>query len=253
MPPELPRLLTDIDRDTIGALLLHIWTAFTVIRPELSIRLAPFAAWLDSPTATRLDGARATLRAAVHAGVLDLASDRDAIREVDLLGRVYQELQKPGRKKAHGEFYTPEPVARFKAEKILEGIEPGTVTDPFAGTGGLLRAAAQVLRERGTDPRTVEWRAADINPVAVSALAVNAYLWDLGHQVVIGRANTTAEPDWETRAAREQRSALEQHAVRVQTVFLLAAFSHLLVSSPAQTGYDTSPETAEPASQARQP
>ena len=43
-PPGLPRLLTGIGPDTIGALLLHIWTAFTAIWPELSIRLAPFAA-----------------------------------------------------------------------------------------------------------------------------------------------------------------------------------------------------------------
>ena len=167
--PDPAKLILGADRDEIADLLRHIWTLFAITRPELSIRTGPFAAWLDDPASAQLDGAHTTAHAVVKAGQLTLTGDRDLAREVDLLGHVYQELRNPKAKKAHGEIFTPAVLATAMARMTLAGAEPGqSICDPFAGTGGLLRAAAQELRAQGVDPRSMHWHAADIDPVLVA-------------------------------------------------------------------------------------
>jgi hypothetical protein len=90
------------------------------------------------------------------------------------------------------------------------GPEPADqISDEVAGTGGMLRAAAQDLRQRGKDPHKVWWFANDIDPVAVAALAVNAHLWDLGPNVVLGCVDVLAEPDWTREAIKAQARELE--------------------------------------------
>jgi len=173
----------------------------------------------------------------VKAGQLNVTGDRDLACEVDLLGHVYQELRNPKARKAHGEIYTPAPIATAMARLTLDGAKPGqSICDPCAGTGGLLRAAAQQLRADGVDPHTIHWYAADIDPVVVSGLAVNMHLWDLGPHVVVGCANVLAEPDWETRARAEQRAAVEQHNARVLVARFLAltACSQPLPNMPGE-------------------
>jgi hypothetical protein len=100
-------LILDADRGEIAELLRHVWRMFAVIRPELSIRTGPFAAWLDNPSGEQLDGAQAVARAAVDSGQLSLTGDRDRVCEVDLLGYAYQLLRNAKAQKAHGEMYTP--------------------------------------------------------------------------------------------------------------------------------------------------
>jgi len=235
--PNPAKLILAADRDEIAALLRHIWTLFAIVRPELSIRTGPFAAWLDNPSSAQLDGAHATAHAVVRAGQLALTADRDLAREVDLLGRVYQELRNPAAKKARGEVYTPGPVATLMARMVLAGAEPGqSICDPCAGTGGLLRAAARELRAQGSNPRAMHWYAADIDPVAVSALAVNVHLWDLGPHVVVGCANTLAESDWRARALAEQHAAIGHHNARVTVARCLAALR--LLTTAAQPASD---------------
>jgi hypothetical protein len=242
--PDPAKLILAADRDEIAALLRHIWTLFAIIRPELSIRTGPFAAWLHDPSSAQLDGAHATAHAIVRAGQLALTADRDLTREVDLLGRVYQELRNPGAKKARGEVYTPAPLATLMARMALSGTEPGqSICDPCAGTGGLLRAAAAELRAQGTDPCAMHWYAADIDPVAVSGLAVNAHLWDLGPHVVVGCANTLAEGDWQARAVAEQHTAIDQHNARVTIARSLAALR--LLTATAQTGGGPGPASGQ--------
>jgi N-6 DNA Methylase len=234
--PDPAKLILGADRDDIAELLRHIWTLFAITRPELSIRVGPFAAWLDDPTTGQLDGAHATAQALVKAGQLTVTGDRDLACEVDLLGHVYQELRNPKARKAHGEIYTPAPLATAMARLTLAGAKPGqSICDPCAGTGGLLRAAAQHLRADGVDPHTIHWYAADIDPVVVSGLAVNMHLWDLGPHVVVGCANVLAEPDWETRARAEQNAAIDQHNTRLLVARFLAA-ERLLTAAAEQAG-----------------
>jgi len=234
--PDPAKLILGAGRDDIADLLRHIWTLFAIARPELCIRVGPFAAWLDDPTSAQLDGAQATAQAVVKAGQLSLTGDRHLACEVDLLGHVYQELRNPKARKAYGEIYTPAPLATAMARLTLAGAKPGqSICDPCAGTGGLLRAAAQQLRADGVDPHTIHWYAADIDPVVVSGLAVNMHLWDLGSHVVVGCTNVLAEPDWERRARAEQQAAVEQHNARVLVARFLDA-DRLITAAAERAG-----------------
>jgi len=110
------------------------------------------------------------------------------------------------------------------------------LVDDCAGTGAFLRAAAQVLRERGIDPQAMHWYAVDIDPVAVAALAVNAALWELGPHVVLGRADILTEPEWPARAHAEQARALRLHALRITAAQVLAADYMLNSDEPPDRG-----------------
>jgi hypothetical protein len=140
-------------------------------------------------------------------------------------------------------------MATIEARLTLADAEPGqSICDPCAGTGGLLRAAAQNLRARGIDPRSMRWYAADIDPVVVAGLAVYMHLWDLGPQIVVGCADVLVEGDWEARATAEQDTAIEQHRMRVLAARVLA-FDRLMtaaVQDARHPGQDPADGTAEP-------
>jgi type I restriction enzyme M protein len=74
----------------------------------------------------------------------------------DVIGDAYEYLIKQfadtTNKKA-GEFYTPRSVVRLMVD-ILKPQEGETVYDPACGTGGMLLAAVEHVREAGGDPRT---------------------------------------------------------------------------------------------------
>jgi len=232
--PDPASQILAADRDQTADLLRDIWTLFAIIRPELSIRTGPFAAWLDNPSAAQLDGAHATARAVATAGLLSQTADRRRARDMDLLGVVYQELRNPKAGKTRGEVYTPAALAAAMARLTVSGAEPGqSICDPCAGTGGLLLAAATQLRSQGIEPGSMHWYAADIDPIAVAGLAVNAHLWDLGPHVVIGRADTLAEPDWHARALSEQQTAIEHHNAQVTIARFLAATALLGAAAEA--------------------
>lgn len=224
------RILGLADQE-IARLLAEVWALFTICRPELAFRCGPFGAWLNAeePDAHLLAGAAAVARAAVGSGLLGLTLDLEVARRIDLLGCVYTMMRSHRARAARGEFYTPPGVAELMAQMALGGLEPGqSICDPTAGTGGLLRAAASTLRADGRDPHDYVWAGCDIAPVAVAGLAVNAHIWSLGRQVVIGCADSLAEPDWPTRAMREQREATEAQRSRVRTAHAISATRVLL-------------------------
>ncbi|MEA1053341.1 class I SAM-dependent DNA methyltransferase [Lamprobacter modestohalophilus] len=74
----------------------------------------------------------------------------------DVIGDAYEYLIKKfadtTNKKA-GEFYTPRSVVRLMVD-LLEPQEGETIYDPACGTGGMLLACVEHVRERGGDPRT---------------------------------------------------------------------------------------------------
>ena len=76
----------------------------------------------------------------------------------------------------------------------------------------MLLGAATHMRSLGMDPGDYIWVANDISPVAVACLAVNAFLWQLGQQVIFGVANSLADPLWPERAVGEQIAVLEHRA-----------------------------------------
>jgi hypothetical protein len=228
--PEPRDQILALGDEEVAQLLGEVWALFTISRPDLAFRCGPFGEWLNAEKPDRhlLAGAGAVARAAVKAGLLELTLNLEVVRQVDLLGCVYTVMRSHSAKAARGEFYTPPNVAEMMARMTLGGLGPGqAVCDPTAGTGGLLRAAASVLRADDRDPGDYVWYGCDISPVAVAGLAVNAHVWGLGCQVVIGCADSLAEPDWEVRALREQRAAIDAQRSRVRTAAALGAMKVL--------------------------
>jgi hypothetical protein len=191
----------------------EMWTWFWMRRPDLCNMAGPLGDWVnDEDLGEDLTRAIArTARAAVKAGITGILSDGHLL-DVDLLGHAHMTLRPKASRDARGEFYTPAAVCYTMAKMILgdcKDLEPGmSIAEPAAGTGGMLRAAAQVLRECGRDPAEFWWVINDISPLAVAGLAVNAHVWGLGHNVIIGVADTLADPAWYGAAWEYQQTAL---------------------------------------------
>jgi hypothetical protein len=128
---------------------------------------------------------------------------------------------------ARGEFYTPDEVCYTMARMLLgdlKDLKPGaSIAEPAAGTGGMLRGCAQAIREAGRDPAEFVWVVNDISPQVTAALAVNCHVWGLGPNVIVGVADSLAEPDWPARAWRAQKGAIEHAADLWQAAAGLAA------------------------------
>jgi len=188
--------------------LRELWRLYVNLRPDLVPRLYPLFSWLfaDDLPDDLLRAAQDTAHAALATGQLQVTGT-DARYEVDLLGAVLTELRSDSARKGHAQVYTPADVARLIAEML--GVAEGeTVHEPAAGTGGMLRAAAQAMRAAGRDPATVGWVAVDIDELAIACLAVNVHLWNLGTNVLLGVGNSLTG-DWTTRAEAERRECLE--------------------------------------------
>ena len=72
-------------------------------------------------------------------------------RGVDVPGDVYQWTLTQARRKRHGIFYTPEPLARSLVEQAFDELgdePPRKILDPSCGSGRFLLAAFRLLRER---------------------------------------------------------------------------------------------------------
>jgi adenine-specific DNA-methyltransferase len=74
-----------------------------------------------------------------------------------------------------GQFFTPEPIARFMADAVL-AIDPATVLDPGVGGGVLLRAV-------GTHPRRF---GCDIDPIAVELASASLAAQGGESEIVLG-------------------------------------------------------------------
>jgi hypothetical protein len=214
--------------EQIAQMLEGVWCLFTITRPELAFRCGPFGEWLDEEprNTANVAAAAAVARAAVEAGLLALPLDRGNAQKVDVLGHCNLMLRNHEAPRTRGQFYTPAPLTEAMASMALAVPErERSICDSYAGTGGMLRAAAEQLRKAGEDPHDFWWYGCDIDPVVVAALAVNAHIWDLGPRVLIGCTNVLTEPDWKVRAAEEQRTAVEIQETLAAGATLLAVAS----------------------------
>lgn len=88
-----------------------------------------------------------------HFSALDLSNKRVTS---DVMGDAYEYLIKQfadSTKNKAGEFYTPRSVVRLMID-VLDPKAGETVYDPACGTGGMLLAAVEHVRDLGGDPRT---------------------------------------------------------------------------------------------------
>lgn len=224
------KLLLAADDQFIARLLSEIWSGFWILRPELGRLTGPIAGWVnDDPPGKDLVHALAhTARTAVKVGLLDLVYG-GGLADTDLLGKVYTETRPKSTRDARGEFYSPANLCQMMAAMIMPDIKPGqSIAEPAAGTGGMLRAAAQVIRRQGMNPGDFWWVANDVSHTAVACLAVNCHVWDLGPRVVIGIADSLAEPGWPERAWREQQEVTRQRDEQMKLARSLAMFRHVL-------------------------
>jgi hypothetical protein len=206
------------------------WARWWIMRPDLVDRATPLHKWVDDekPDVRRASAVRAVVKAALTNGLLHLTTSDDAeLRSTtDLMGAVLSVMRSEGAHDALAEIHTPPDVAYLMARMLLDGmlLKPGmTFDEPAGGTGGMYRAAAQVMRERGIDPHQFGWSLTDIDPLAAAGAAVNAILWDLGPHVLIGCGDTLHEGNVHARAVREARESLERRdRLHSQAVFLAA-------------------------------
>lgn len=130
-------------------------------------------------------------------------------------------------------------MARVMLEPLIGDLKPGmSFGEPCAGSGGMLLAAAEVLRSHGFSPDEFLWVANDVDPVATALLAVNAHLWELGHGVLVGCADSLAEPDWMRRAWEAQCAAIRHRDDLLGTAAFVTAIRQaetLLVGKTAET------------------
>ena len=214
--PDPVKMLTEAPDEAIARVLTGIWAEFWMDCPELARLTGPLAGWMNNknPARAEIRSIANVARAAVQAGLLDLASS-GSLRDTDLLGLMYHQMRARGGASANwaqGEFATPPAVCKLMADLALSGpgrLKPGS---PLAagpsGTGELLRAYAGHIREQDMDPAGFWWITHGITPAAVAVTAVNCHLWDLGPHVVIGIADSIAEPGWPKRAWAEQQAAI---------------------------------------------
>jgi hypothetical protein len=199
----------------------HTWRSITRARPETIHLLYPLIAWIFDDTETNVHPhAHAVAQAALRAGQPDLTGT-DRRFDTDLLGNVLMVLRPKSALQARGQFYTPADISKLVAQMVgVDGF--GDVLEPMMGTGGMLRAAAEVMREQGRDPRSVRWVGCDIDEIAVACSTVNSMIWGLGHDIIFHVGNALAE-GWESRAfaQREQLRRLAADIERDQRLIAL--------------------------------
>jgi hypothetical protein len=150
----------------------------------------------------------------------------DRRQEVDLLGTVLTMLRPPSALKGRGQFYALASLTRLMAlMSDVDGMQ--RVLDPAMGTGGMFRAVAEVMREKGRTPATAQWLVCDIDELAVACTTVNSMIWNLGEDIAFCVAGALVE-DWEVKALA-QRDELRRVAIDVQQY---RAFFALLDKKP---------------------
>lgn len=179
----------------------RMWAETISCHPFLRGHIHHLTGWMHE--AREVDKEAAVKCWAIVAGIDMLAlAERE---RGEILGPLYLQLRSASWRKAHGAVYTPQAISELMAEMndIQEGM---SVQDPCCGCGGMLTAAARVMRKHGRDPRTVRWVFNDIDPLAVAIAGVNAAAAGMGPHVELHCGNALA-PSLEQRGAVITRSA----------------------------------------------
>ncbi|MCO1580532.1 SAM-dependent methyltransferase [Crossiella sp. SN42] len=218
----------------IATRLRHVWRRFGLGRPDLWPAAHAMLTWLwTDHNGQNLRGAQAMVQAAIRHGIIDWICDPARSGEADLLGALWSQLHTSGSRSMTGQFFTPMDVADLMVSISIPPVRPGmTVHDVAIGTGGLFRAVAQRMRASGFDPTGATWIGVDADPLAIAACAVNAHLWGLGRNVLLGVGDVLAGDVLE-QAGRARREAIRARDAAVLGARLRADLAALgLVNSP---------------------
>lgn len=228
----------DMPADHFADLVRGLWAYFVRLRPDLVNAAWPLTSvWLhpeDHLSDEAVRAAKTAVDAAVRADLFGLTGTHRR-EDTDLLGTVLTLLRPRSALQSRGQYYTPSHLALMIAD-LSDIEENASVCDPTVGTGGMFRAAAQSLRQRDRDPGTVLWVGGDIDSYAVACLAVNAVVWRLGNNVVLGTGDSLTE-DWVPRAFALRNEPVQLAASLRRDRAMIEAFQAL--TAPVATAADS--------------
>ncbi|MBC7299830.1 N-6 DNA methylase [Nocardia salmonicida] len=206
------------DDKLVHVLRRELWAPFWVRFPYLGRMSLPISRWIldEEPDRATIAGVRAIAAAAFRHGLLDITASADPANRsgADVLGAVLTQLRSRGARQALGEFHTPADVSDLMAYVTTMTELPqtgGWLGEPTAGTGGMIRSVAEVLRVRGADPADYRWFMGDIDALAVAGCAVNTYLWGLGDAVVLFHGDILTHGDALELAIAQRAEILGHH------------------------------------------
>ncbi|MEU5434503.1 N-6 DNA methylase [Streptomyces sp. NPDC020719] len=247
------QILAQDDRQLI-AMYRQIWSAQWLHRPDLIDRARILHEWLndaEEPDKHRTYVVRAVTKTILDRGLLELTGHADPYlrAQADVLSPTLTALRSLGAQQGLGEYHTPSPISDSIAEVLLgelttemftdhlKNLKPQQhIHDPAAGSGGMLRSAAQKLRREGLDPADFRWSMVDIDPIAAACAAVNALTWGLGPRVTVACADTLANPHAVEDAMAQARAVIEHRDRVVGQAHMIAAIrrtQHLLEQTTA--------------------
>jgi len=225
---ELAARLTSMDGPQLIQVLERIWALRWLGDPYLVDTAHPIRTWLEQDLPEQaIVGVRAVAAAAMRHGLLQLTRGADPYgrAEADVLGPLITAFRPRSAYTERGQIHTPQDLAEVLARlAFLDLPAPGaSFDDPAAGSGGLMRAAAQVLRDAGRDPADHLWSMGDIDPLSAACCATNAMIWGLGPSVLIFHGNTLAQGDGPRLATQRRAEVLAHHANVVGAARIMAA------------------------------
>ncbi|CAM5314953.1 N-6 DNA methylase [Streptomyces abikoensis] len=252
-PSLIGQILAQTD-DELIQMYREIWAGHWMQRPDLIERARILHEWLDdSPhDKHRLSMVRAVTRAALKAGILDLTGHADPFfrSAADVLSPTMTALRSLGAQKGLGEYHTPPALTDCIAEAMIGEIsvavqadalgklQPGEhIHDPACGSGGMLRAAGQAVRERGVEPASMRWSGVDIDSIAAACAAVNFIVYELGPHSTVACADALARPNAvegamvEARAVVEHRDRMLRMAAMLRGIRLAQDFLNKVVQA----------------------
>ncbi|GGX51000.1 hypothetical protein GCM10010341_85720 [Streptomyces noursei] len=250
--PDLKAQILAQDGPQMITMLREIWSTQWLHRPDLIDRARILHEWLnDDVDDYRMAAVLAVAETALKRGLFDLTGHADPFLRsaTDVLSPVMMCMRSHGARLGLGEFHTPAPLAEsIAAVTVSEMVtaaagfaaqqpSPGDhIHDPAAGSGGLLRAAAQLLRERGHDPATYRWSMVDVDHIAAACAAVNAIVWSLGPHVTVACADSLANPNAVEDAMKEARAVYahrDEVVGKAQIMATIRQTQHLLEQAHA--------------------
>ncbi|MEU1151919.1 N-6 DNA methylase [Streptomyces sp. NPDC005918] len=175
------------------------------LRPDLWTTARPLFDWTSEDLHdTHLAGVQAVTRAALRHGVLQHTGDTDPAERsrIDLMSWVITSLRHHHARRSLGEYHTPPDVSDLITAMLANDGSTESqphqrgewALEPTAGTGGLVRSAAQELRHDGENPAERGWVMLELDPLAAAGAAVNTLIWELGPRAVVGRGDVLAQP-----------------------------------------------------------
>jgi type I restriction-modification system DNA methylase subunit len=123
-----------------------------------------------------------------------LVEQMEARPFTDMLGELHMEWGSKGDQQWHGEFYSPTEICRMMARCLigdasnLKDKNPVTLMEPACGSGRMMLAAAEALKEQGISPQRLAVTCIDTSDMACDMTIINLTLWGIPARVIHGNA-----------------------------------------------------------------